>query len=101
MFRVGRLSPDHLSLSFRRQNALQEDVRIPVASDEHALIRRLFLLAFDLVANLTFQLGYVLIFAKPAAPVEVDDRLLLAAGLVDRHGLANVDIGRANDEVVE
>lgn len=101
MFRVGRLSPDHLSFSFRRQNALQEDVRIPVASDEHALIRRLFLLAFDLVANLTFQLGYVLIFAKPAAPMEVDDRLLLAAGLVDRHGLANVDIGRANDEVVE
>ena len=101
MFRVRRLSPDHFNLSFRWQNALQEDVRIPVASDEHALIRRLFLLAFDLVADLTFQLGYVLIFAKPAAPVEVDDCLLLAASLVDRHSLANIDIGRANDEVVE
>ena len=67
----------------------------------HTRISRLFLLAFNLVADLPFQLGYVLIFTKPAAPVEVDDRLLLASGLVDSHGLANVDVGRANDEVVE
>ena len=67
----------------------------------HTRISRLFLLAFNLVADLTFQLGYVLIFAKPAAPVEVDDRLLLASGLVDSHGLAYVDVGRANNEVMK
>ena len=67
----------------------------------HTRISRLFLLAFNLVADLTFQLGYVLIFAEPTSPVEVNESLLVCTFLMDRHSLANVYIWRSNDEVVE
>ena len=61
----------------------------------------ILLLACDLVANLAFQFGYVLTFAKPAAPMEMDNRFLLAVSLVDRHSLSNVDIRCSNNEVVK
>ena len=94
------LPPDHLYLALARQDLLQIYFSVPVASDKHARIS-LLLLAVGLITDFTFDLGDVLILAKPAARVEVDNCLLRATSLVNRHRFSNVNVRRANDEVVE
>lgn len=95
MLRVGSLAPDHLYVALAWQDALKEDIRRPVTCDKHGRVSCLLFLAFDFVADFSLQFCDVLVFSKPAASMEINDGLLLAASLVNLHCLSNVDVGRA------
>ena len=78
LLRVWGFAPDHFNFALRWQHSLKENIRIPIACNKHARIRCLFLLSFDFIAYLTFELGYILILSEPSTSMEVNYGLLLA-----------------------
>jgi len=101
LLRVWCLPPDQLWLAFSWEHLLKQDVRVPVACNQHGRLSTLLLFAVLDSADLTLQLGDIFVLAEPPPPDEVDNSFLAAALLMDLHCLTNVDVWSANDEVVE
>ena len=100
LLRVRGLLPNHLVLSLGRLHLLQEDLRVPITRYQQQRLHLFLLLALSLDEHLAIQLAQFLVFGEPAASVEVYRALLVAIGLVHLHLLTDVDVGRANDQVV-
>ena len=102
LIRVWRFPPDDFRLTFLGLEALQRNICIPVTGDRHECLMPLFLLFFiSFEANLALEPTDFFLFGEPSSFVEVNEHFLVGVLLVNPHLLANVEVGRSDDEIVE